>query len=104
MWCNFDRCSWDGYMFKLTADEAYLFGVYTYRKYRGMNLAPYLNSQLYKALCEMGRTRLFSVIVYFNTPAINFKKKLNARYVKMGIFIKLFHKIKWNISLKEYPA
>jgi hypothetical protein len=103
MWCNFDRCSWM-HDFTLKSDEAYLFGVFTYAKYRGKNLAPYLNSQMYKALSGMGRTRLFSLTACFNTPALNFKKKLGARYVKMGLFIKLFHKIKWDICLKEYPV
>jgi hypothetical protein len=103
MWCNFDRCPLIQDL-KLKADEAYLFGVFTYAKYRGKNLAPYLNSQIYKALSEMGRTRLFSLTVCFNRPALNFKKKLHARYVKTGLFIKLFHKIKWDICLKEYPV
>ncbi|PKN88934.1 MAG: hypothetical protein CVU51_02680 [Deltaproteobacteria bacterium HGW-Deltaproteobacteria-1] len=103
MWCNFDRCPLIQDM-KLKADEAYLFGVFTYAKYRGKNLAPYLNSQVYQALSEMGRTRLFSLTGCFNTPALNFKKKLHARCVKAGLFIKLFHKIKWDICLKEYPV
>ncbi|PKN98619.1 MAG: hypothetical protein CVU43_15975 [Chloroflexi bacterium HGW-Chloroflexi-5] len=103
MWCNFDRCPLIQDL-KLKADEAYLFGVFTYAKYRGKNLAPYLNSQIYKALSEMGRTRLFSLTVCFNRPALNFKKKLYARYVKTGLFIKLFHKIKWDICLKEHPV
>jgi len=102
MWCNFDRCPLI-HDLQLKSDEAYLFGVFTYAKYRGKNLAPYLNSQIYKALSEMGRTRLFSLTVCFNTPALKFKKKLYARYVKKGLFIKLFHKIKWDICLKEYP-
>jgi hypothetical protein len=103
MWCNFTRCPMIQDL-KLKTDEAYLFGVFTYAKYRGKNLAPYLNSQIYRALSEMGRTRLFSLTVCFNTPAMNFKKKLCARYVKKGLFIKLFHKIKFDICLKEYSV
>lgn len=103
MWCNFTRCPMIQDL-KLKTDETYLFGVFTYAKYRGKNLAPYLNSQIYRVLFEMGRTRLFSLTVCFNTPAMNFKKKLRARYVKKGLFIKLFHKIKFDICLKEYPV
>jgi hypothetical protein len=103
MWCNFTRCPMIQDL-KLKANEAYLFGVFTYAKYRGKNLAPYLNSRIYRTLSEMGRTSLFSLTGCFNTPALNFKKKLRARFVKKGLFIKLFHKIKWDVCLKKYPV
>ena len=37
MWCNFNRCPWIQ-DFGLKADETYLFGVFTYAKYRKKTL------------------------------------------------------------------
>lgn len=102
MWCNLNRCNIDLVSFPLQPDEAFLFRVRTLKAYRGQNLAPFLSYQLYKNLHEMNRTRYFSVIEYFNTPAVIFKRKLKARPLRLGLYIGLFGKIKWNIKLKEY--
>jgi ribosomal protein S18 acetylase RimI-like enzyme len=102
IWCDLTRCRWPISPFPLKQDEAYLFSAYTYKKYRGMNLAPYLRKQLYTALCGTGRTRIYSHTEYFNTPAIHFKKKLNVKNIKLSLYIKLFSKYKWTITLKKY--
>jgi hypothetical protein len=103
MWCNLSRCHIGWLPFVLKDNEAYLFSAYTYDKYRGMNLAPYLRQQLYDTLREMGRTRFFSLTEYFNYPALSFKKKLQARHVKFCIYIKLFSKFQRTVTLKNYP-
>lgn len=102
MWCNLDRCHWHASPFALKKDEAFLSDAYTYKKYRGMNLAPYLRYQFYKSLREEGRTKIFSITERLNTPAIKFKKKLGCRHVKLNLFIKPFRLFKWNITLKEF--
>jgi hypothetical protein len=102
MWCNLNRCNIDLISFPLQPEEAFLFRVRTLKAYRGQNLAPFLSYQLYKALVDIKRTRYFSVIEYFNTPAVNFKKKLKARPLRLGLYIGLCGKIKWNFKLKEY--
>jgi ribosomal protein S18 acetylase RimI-like enzyme len=102
MWCNLDRCHWYASPFALKEDEAYLFDAYTYKKYRGMNLAPYLMYQVYKSLNKIGRTKLFSITEYLNTPAMKFKKKLGCRHLKLALFIKPFRLFKWNITLKDF--
>jgi hypothetical protein len=103
-WCNLTRCHSSFDTFAIKEDEAYLFNAYTYKKYRGYNLAPYLRYETYKYLKEIGRTRFFSYTEYFNTPAVNFKKKINARHVKLRLYIKLLFKFRWNITLKNYPV
>jgi hypothetical protein len=102
MWCNLKRCNIDLVSFPLQPDEAFLFRVRTLKAYRGQNLAPFLSYQLYKSLHEMKRTKYFSVIEYFNTPAVKFKKKLKARPLRLGLYIGIFGKIKCNFRLKEY--
>jgi hypothetical protein len=100
-WCNLLRCHSILLSFPIQKDEAYLFGAYTYIKYRGLNLAPYLRYRVYQSLLEMGRSRLYSLTEYFNAPAKKFKKKLNARHLKLQLYIKLFHIFEKEITLKK---
>lgn len=86
----------------LRDDEAYLFDARTLKAYRGKNLAPYLRYQLYKHLTQIGRTKFFSISSVFNTSAINFKKKLRAKPLKLYLQIRLFRKYQWDIILKDY--
>jgi hypothetical protein len=102
MWCNLQRCNSDMASFPINKDEAFLFRARTMNAYRGKNLAPFLRYQLYKSLSEMGRIKYYSITEYFNTPAGNFKKKLNARPLKLCLFCGLFGKIKGNITIKNY--
>jgi hypothetical protein len=103
-WANLDRCHWGISPFALKKDEAYMFNAYTYKKYRGMNLAPYIRQQFNKYLAENGRTRLYSFTEYFNTPAVNFKKKINAKFIRLTLYIRVFRRFHWNVKIKEYPA
>lgn len=103
MWCNLRRCHSKLSPFLLKEDEAYLFGAYTFKAYRGKDLAPYIRYQLYEQLNQMGRTKFYSITKFFNTSALKFKKKLKAKPLKLGLFIRLFNKYQWNVILKEYP-
>jgi hypothetical protein len=103
-WANLDRCHWEISPFALKKGEAYMFNAYTYKKYRGMNLAPYIRHQFNKYLAENGRTRLFSFTEYFNTPAVKFKKKINATFIRLTLYIKIFNRFHWNYKIKEYSA
>lgn len=89
MWCNLHRCH-EYYTFPLKEDETYLCGTFTFKAYRGKNLAPFLRYQLYKQLSQMGRTKIYSLTNVFNTPAIKFKKKLKAKPLKIR-FIRVFN-------------
>ena len=101
MWCDFSRCeSWIS--FSLKPKEVYLFDARSFNLYRGNNLAPFLRDQLYKELRKIGCDKFYSVSDAFNTPAINFKRKLGAKNLKLFMHIRLFKKIQKNILLKEY--
>jgi hypothetical protein len=100
--CNLKRCHSDLSPFPLEPDEAYLFGARTLNKYRGMNLAPYLRYKVYQSLAELGRHRLYSLTEYFNKPALTFKKKMNARHLKLQVLVQIFHIFRVTLTLKKY--
>lgn len=102
MWINLNEFRFKEVIYTLDHQEAYLWNMFTMEPFRGMNLAPYLRYESYEVLQDMGRYKLYSISEYFNTPAINFKKKLNARILKLELYINLFKKRHWNITLKKY--
>ena len=98
-WYNTKECHYKGCRFTLKDNEAYFFDAFTFFPYRGKGLAPYIRCELYKVLAKSGKNSLYSISNRFNIPAINFKKKLQARIVGSGIFVELF-KI-WRFNLKK---
>ena len=100
MWCNLMKCH-GVYPFPLKEDEAYLSGAYTFRAYRGKNLAPFLRYQLYQHLNKLGRTKFYSFTEVFNTPAIKFKNKIKAKPLKIILSIKLFDKYGWTFMTRS---
>ncbi len=101
-WCDLKRCNHNPLQFKLKKTEAYLFDMYTFKAYRGKNIAPYMRHQLYSHLNKMGRTDFFSVTNAFNNPSIRFKRKLGAYPSKLYLTIKLGKFINRNFLLKSY--
>jgi hypothetical protein len=102
MWINLIECNYKSTVFHLKNNEAYLWIMYTVESYRGKNLAPFLRYKSYEILKEMGRDVLYSISDYFNSPAVKFKKKLNAKPLKIILFVKLFNKFSWSFTLKSY--
>jgi GNAT superfamily N-acetyltransferase len=103
-WGDFETFTYPpGHHFNLDENEAYLFDAYILKAYRGHKLAPFLRYSFYQELKKMGRHILYSYSDYFNTPAVRFKEKLNARIVKLCLYIELFEKFTWNLTLKSYP-
>jgi GNAT superfamily N-acetyltransferase len=103
-WYDLDECSFQGFRFDLAEDEAYLFDAYTTPEYRGAGLAPYLRSELYRALAASGRRRLYSITVYFNQSAFRFKEKLGARVVHVGLHFRLFGRLRFSRVLRQHHA
>lgn len=101
MWIDLEKWFIKRHGMKLGGNEAYLFEMYTMKPFRGRGIAPYLRYQSYRFLKEIGRDRLFSYSDYFNHPSIRFKQKLNARFLKICIYIELFNKYHWNWILKD---
>jgi hypothetical protein len=101
-WCDFESCHDEFYTFTLKENEAYLFDAYTLMPYRGQNLAPYLRFKCYQALEALGRDRFYSISLYFNEPAMKFKRKLNAKPLILGLYIGLFKKWGRSWKIKDY--
>lgn len=101
-WCDLKECNYKWRRFKLASNEAYLFGAYTLMEFRGRGIAPLIRYQFYKELSKLNRTRLYSISEFFNQQSINFKRKLNARFVDMGIQISIFNRLEFYYILKKY--
>ncbi len=95
-WFNLKECDYEGHRFTLNEHEAYLQDAYVFMEYRGLRLAPFIRYQAYKELKEIGRTRLYSITELVNDQSTKFKKKLKARFVYLGLYIRLFNK--WHLS------
>ena len=102
MWIGLKEWKFKNITVPLERDEAYLWNMYTMEAFRGINLAPYLRYLSYEALRGMGRNKLYSISEYFNTPAIKFKSKLNARITRFGIYVILFRKFHRDFTLRTY--
>lgn len=100
-WANPNESSGNLCRFRLNAHEAYLYDMFTVHAHRGKKLAPYLRYQSYRYLSHQGMTQLYSISDAFNTPAIRFKKHLNAQFVKLGVSITLFRRRQLNFTLHE---
>lgn len=100
-WCNLQQCHDRLSSFPLKQDEAYLCNAGTMDSYRGKNLAPFLRYAFYEHLNRIGRTKLYSITEYFNTPAVKFKEKLGARQLKLGLCIRFLNRWRWDITLRR---
>jgi len=88
--------------FQLKSNEAYLLNMYTFEKFRGRNLAPYLRFKSYELLQKANRDTIYSITVYFNKSSLRFKKKLGVKHLKLYLYIGLFKKINWNFRLRTF--
>ena len=101
-WCDLNECNFKWRSFKLASDEAYLFDAYTLMEFRGRGIAPFVRYQLYKELSKLNRIRFYSISEFFNQQSINVTRKLNARFVDLGIHISIFKKLEFSFILKKY--
>ncbi len=102
-WCDFDMFTYPPTReFRLKNNESYLFDAYILKAYRGHQLAPFMRYRCYQELQKLGRNVLYSYSDYFNTPANRFKVKIDARLLRLCLYIQLFEKTNWNLTLKNY--
>ena len=83
-------------------DEAYLAGMCTKNEFRGKNIAPHTRYRAYEVLRDMGKTTYYSYSGVFNAPALRFKKKLQARFLWLGLSVVIFRKHRWHWKLRTY--
>ncbi|MCK5013067.1 MAG: GNAT family N-acetyltransferase [Candidatus Omnitrophica bacterium] len=87
---------------KLKPNEAYLFDTHTMKAFRGKNLAAYLRARTFRAFGEkMGKDTFYSLHISFNKSSTRFKQKLNVKTLRTGLYIGLFNKYHWNITLRD---
>lgn len=102
IWCAFDVIDDPVYQATLKENEAHLFNLYTRPEYRGKGLAPLMRYQCYKALKARGVDVFYSLCDYFNAPSVRYKKKMNARIQKLGLFFAIGKRYSRSWVLKEY--
>jgi hypothetical protein len=102
MWCNLKEINNLLLTIPLKQDEAYLCGMKTHTKYKGLSLAPYLRYKVYQSLSEMGRLKLYSLTEYLNKSSKRFKEKLEARHIMLYIHVQLSHVFDKRFALKKY--
>jgi hypothetical protein len=90
-WFNFTECDSKLLPRPLKENEVYCFEMFTMKRYRGRNLAPYLRHRAMHAVCALGKDTFYSISDYFNPPSIRFKKKLNAEFLELHLFLALFN-------------
>ena len=101
-WLNLDEITYPHEKRKLDADEVYLFDLYTMKKYRGKGIAPIIRKKAYEFLRQQGRHKIYSTSEFLNDASIRVKKKLNAEFIHLGIYLRLFRKYhkKWVIKCR----
>ena len=102
MWCDLKEFRHSPCRYILKKNEAYLYDAQVAPEYRGKSLAPYLRNQFYSALKQYSKDTYFSVSDYANSPAIRFKKKLGARFLKLCLYVNLWDKFSRNWVLRDY--
>ena len=100
-WFNLNTCDLPFYKISLKENEAYLFDAYVLMEFRGKRIAPFLRYQCYKELQKINKTVLYSISEYLNNQSINFKKKLNARFLLLILYVNLFNKLEFNRQIKK---
>ena len=95
MWIDLEESNCKWYRFPLKGDEAYLFDMFTLKAFRGKGVAPYLRYKSYEILKQMGRNMCYSYTDSFNHAATRFKKKLNAKILKTGLYFAISNKHRW---------
>jgi hypothetical protein len=103
MWCDPKRFHL-AYSFDLKDNEVYLYAATTDRSDRGRNLAPYMREHAYRALRNRGIDVFYSASDFFNAPAVRFKQKLGAKFLKLCLLVRLGNKREWVWVLKAYPT
>lgn len=102
MWIELNDFVFKYKVFRIKANEAYLFNMHTMEQFRGRNLAPYLRYHSYEILKKTGRDTFYSISEYLNASTIKFKKKLNARHLELYLHIDFFGKCRRTFKLRTY--
>lgn len=102
-WCELTHCRYfPAHDLVLKRDEAYIYDARTFEAYRGKNIGPFLRYQLYRALRQIGRTKIYSYSVAVNPSAVNYTKKLGAKATRLYLGIILLGRYQFKVLLKKF--
>ncbi len=101
-WADLEEINDSACDFPLQSGDAYLYDAYIAPEYRGRALAPFMRMRCYEHLSGRGVQRFFSISDYFNTPAIRFKEKLDARRIRLYLQIQVAGRELGQWLVKEY--
>lgn len=88
--------------FHLTEKDIYIHSLYTFDKYRGKNISPYMKYKRYGLFEKQGVIYHHAITEYFNKSALRIQHKLNAKTDALYLSIILFKKWTFNYTLKKY--
>ncbi|CAN5347271.1 hypothetical protein BH24PSE2_BH24PSE2_11610 [soil metagenome] len=86
----------------LADDEATLADSYTVPAWRGRGVLLVMRGEVYGTMRAMGKTRLYSVCMYFNRSIRRLKAKVGAHAVELRLSINLYERFKRDVLLKRY--
>jgi GNAT superfamily N-acetyltransferase len=104
LFANPTRCVDKMIDFPLAANEVYVFGVRTFKAYRGYGLAGFLRQELITRMAPEGKSRLISVTKAFNTPALTSVRKIGARPFRLYLFLSPFGLFRKLLLLRDYSC
>ena len=103
-WATFGSWEFWRKRFPMKKNEAYLSTMYTMKSHRGKNIAPRLRYEMYRALNRRGVDTFYSISEVLNAPAVRFKKKLNARVIRLCVAFAFFGRFRRIITLKRFRS
>lgn len=102
-WCSLAPYAFEKQKaFRLRENEAYLFDAYTVEQFRGVGIAPAMRYRCYQELAKLGKEKCYSITAAFNTPAMHFKRKLNAQVLESGVYVELWGRWWWQTQWRDY--
>ncbi|HNW59672.1 MAG TPA: GNAT family N-acetyltransferase [bacterium] len=92
------------YKAAMKENEAYLFDMFVFKAYRRRQISQLLRIKCYQQLRSMGRDTCYSISDYTNRASLEFKKKLQAQKVFLGLHLQFGEKWQRSWVLKRYPV
>ena len=88
--------------FHLTDKDIYIHSLYTFDKYKGKNISPYMKYHRFGLFEKEGVIFHHAITEYFNKSALRIQHKLNAKTVALYLSIVLFKTWALNFTLRTY--
>jgi len=87
---------------ELGPKQAYLTNTYIAKNFRRQGLGTLMKQAMYRELLHCGRTEFLSISDLMNTPAKNWKRRMNATPLELRLALHLFHRWHADVRLRAY--